>query len=603
MKMQGLRAKLMVWGIILSVLPVIILGLMTYFWTARSMEEEVNNKTLMQAKSSAQMVDAIISAEAVNMAIHARSMEVLEAVKEANGGAPGEKATRLTNTMSQWQAVAGDRYELVIVADRNGITIADSGGGGAKGINMSDREYFKLAMQGKPSLDNVVVNKKTGNPTSIVSQPVVGEDGSVIGAIAATLKMDPIAQKLNEIKLGKTGYVYAMNKQGLFIMHPDAKRILKTNLATEKGMEAFAPLALSGKEGVGEYMIDGVRKSAGFTPVKSTGWVVVAAVNKNEVMSTAYTIRNMILGCIIIVVLAAGCFAFFGARAIAKPIQVAVEKTTASSEQIASASAQVASASQALAEGTSEQAAAVEETSSSLEEMSSMTKTNADNAAAANALMTEAKEIVAQAEASMEKLTRSMADVSKASEETSKIVKTIDEIAFQTNLLALNAAVEAARAGEAGAGFAVVAEEVRNLALRAAQAAKETSLLIEGTVGKVKDGTGLLEVTNKQFLEVAKSALKVAELVGEISAASREQALGIEQVSKAVTEMERVVQRNAASAEESASAAQEMSSQAAVLKKEVVENLMVVIGGRNGHAAAPAAIPQTRGKQEFAWTE
>ena len=151
--------------------------------------------------------------------------------------------------------------------------------------------------------------------------------------------------------------------------------------------------------------------------------------------------------------------------------------------------------------------------------------------------------------------------------------------------------------------FFVVAEEVRNLALRAAQAAKETSLLIEGTVGKVKDGTGLLEVTNKQFIEVAKSALKVAELVGEISAASREQALGIEQVSKAVTEMERVVQRNAASAEESASAAQEMSSQAAVLKKEVVEKLLVVIGGGNNHAVAPAAIPQTKEKQEFAWTE
>ena len=133
MKMQGLRAKLMVWGIILSVIPVVILGLMTYFWTARSMEEEVNNKTLMQAKSSAQMVDAIISAEAVNMAIHARSKEVLEAVKEANGGAPGEKAARLTNTMVQWQAVAGDRYELVVVADRNGVIFADSGGGRGQG--------------------------------------------------------------------------------------------------------------------------------------------------------------------------------------------------------------------------------------------------------------------------------------------------------------------------------------------------------------------------------------------------------------------------------------------------------------------------------------
>ena len=295
MKIKGLRAKLMVWGIILSVLPVVILGLMVYFWTARSIEAEVDNETLMQAKNSAQMVDAVIAAEAANMAIHSRSKEVLEAVKETNGGAPGEKAARLTNTMSQWQAVAGDRYELIYVADEKGNVIADSIRGGCKGINVIDRDYFKLNMQGKPSLDNVVMNKKTGNPTNIVSQPVVGEDGSIIGAIGATLKIDPIAQKLNEIKLGKTGYVYVTNRQGLFIIHPDAKRILKTNIVTERGMEAFAQIALSGKEGVGEYTLEGVRKLAGFAPVKSTGWVVVATVNKKEVMSPAYMIRNMIM--------------------------------------------------------------------------------------------------------------------------------------------------------------------------------------------------------------------------------------------------------------------------------------------------------------------
>ena len=159
--------------------------------------------------------------------------------------------------------------------------------------------------------------------------------------------------------------------------------------------------------------------------------------------------------------------------------------------------------------------------------------------------------------------------------------KTIDEIAFQTNLLALNAAVEAARAGEAGAGFAVVADEVRNLAMRAAEAAKNTANLIEGTVKKIKDGSGLVEETSADFSQVAASAGKMSELIGEISAASTEQAQGIDQVNKAVNEMDKVVQTNAANAEESASAAEEMNAQAENMKAFVAELIAIVDGTGN----------------------
>jgi len=174
-----------------------------------------------------------------------------------------------------------------------------------------------------------------------------------------------------------------------------------------------------------------------------------------------------------------------------------------------------------------------------------------------------------------------MKDISEASEETQKIVKTIDEIAFQTNLLALNAAVEAARAGEAGAGFAVVADEVRNLAMRAADAAKNTSGMIEGTVKKIKDGSDLVTTTNEAFTEVATSASKVGELVGEIAAASNEQAQGIEQVNRAVAEMDKVTQQNAANAEESAGASEEMRGQAEQMKDVIAELLVLVSGTSN----------------------
>jgi methyl-accepting chemotaxis protein len=203
-----------------------------------------------------------------------------------------------------------------------------------------------------------------------------------------------------------------------------------------------------------------------------------------------------------------------------------------------------------LSEAASEQAASIEETSSSLEEMASMTKNNAASTATANTLLVSAMQTIEKANTSMDRLTVSMREIAGASEETQKIVKTIDEISFQTNLLALNAAVEAARAGEAGAGFAVVAEEVRNLALRAAEAAKNSSTLVGDIVGKIRSGEQLVNETNKEFVEVRTSSKKVVELMGEIAAASQEQSQGIGQINTAILQMNTVTQKNAASAEE-----------------------------------------------------
>jgi methyl-accepting chemotaxis protein len=206
-----------------------------------------------------------------------------------------------------------------------------------------------------------------------------------------------------------------------------------------------------------------------------------------------------------------------------------------------------------LSDSSSQQAASIEETSASLDEMASMTRRNADNTSEANNLMAAVREAIEKSNKAMTELTRSMTDIARASEETQKIIKNIDEVAFQTNLLALNAAVEAARAGEAGAGFAVVADEVRNLALRATDSAKNTANLIQDIVNKVRGGEKLVSVTNDAFGSVITSAKKVQELMEEIAAASKEQSDGIHQINSAVAEMNRVTQQNAANAEELAS--------------------------------------------------
>ena len=229
------------------------------------------------------------------------------------------------------------------------------------------------------------------------------------------------------------------------------------------------------------------------------------------------------------------------------------ESVNAMRKKMGEAVGQSMAISSVLSDSSSQQAASIEETSASLDEMASMTKQNAENTTAANHLMMSVREAIEKANQAMTELTRSMTDIARASEQTQKIIKNIDEVAFQTNLLALNAAVEAARAGEAGAGFAVVADEVRNLALRATDSAKDTANLIQDIVNKVRGGEKLVSATNDAFGSVIGSSRKVQELMEEIAAASREQSDGIHQINSAVADMNQVTQQNAANAEELAS--------------------------------------------------
>ncbi|MFA6282994.1 MAG: methyl-accepting chemotaxis protein [Desulfurivibrionaceae bacterium] len=304
-----------------------------------------------------------------------------------------------------------------------------------------------------------------------------------------------------------------------------------------------------------------------------------------DVANNALTQGNALQTLIVLIaigILIGGCtLAFVITRGITVPLKKAISGLTAGANHISAAAGEVAGAGQQLAEGATEQAAALEETSASMEEISSMTQHSADNAHEANAVMTDINSVASQAAASMQQLTSAMGEISSASERTSKIIKTIDEIAFQTNLLALNAAVEAARAGEAGAGFAVVANEVRSLAMRAADAAKETAALIEQTVSKVQEGTVLVHRTNDEFNKVSNGTGKISVLINEISSAAKEQTEGVGQINKALQEMDTVVQSNAATAEESASASEELFAESNTLLGHVRE-LQTLITGEGG---------------------
>jgi methyl-accepting chemotaxis protein len=280
----------------------------------------------------------------------------------------------------------------------------------------------------------------------------------------------------------------------------------------------------------------------------------------------------------------------FGLKSLNRGIRRAAEAIDQGSAEILAASTQLTHSSQSLASGSSEQAASLEETSASLEELSSMTKRNADSAARAKEIATQTRGAADSGAAKMDQMKQAMDDIKASSHDISKIIKTIDEIAFQTNILALNAAVEAARAGEAGMGFAVVADEVRNLAQRAAQSARETAGKIEGSVAKSEHGVTISHDVAQSLAEIVAKAREVDALVAEIAQASSEQSQGIGQVSTAVSQMDQVTQTNAAGAEESAAAAEELNAQTTVLKNAAAD-LLAIVGGRRGPTVpAPASV-------------
>jgi methyl-accepting chemotaxis protein len=256
------------------------------------------------------------------------------------------------------------------------------------------------------------------------------------------------------------------------------------------------------------------------------------------------------------------------------------------------ASGQITTSSQTLAEGASEQASSLEEASASLEEMAAMTKRNSENIRQANDLAKRARAAADHGVADMQTMASAMQAIKVSSDDIAKIIRTIDEIAFQTNILALNAAVEAARAGESGMGFSVVADEVRNLAQRCAEAARETTGKIEGAITKAGQGMEISGKVAQTLSEVVTNVRQVDELVAEVANASREQTEGIAQINIAVGQMDKVTQSNAASAEEGAAAAVELNYLAEAMKQSVAE-LNQLVGGTSEAIEPVVPVRQT----------
>jgi len=342
--------------------------------------------------------------------------------------------------------------------------------------------------------------------------------------------------------------------------------------------------------------------------VKDEEQAFAASVEESD---SKYSLMRLLLIGMLVVSATVAAFVVHGVRSVIRTLKNIASDLADGANQVASAAVEVAGAAQGLSQGSSKQAASLEETSAAMVEMTSISRKNSEASHTVADMATEANGLIHTASGALTEMVASMNAIKESSDKVAKIIKTIDEIAFQTNILALNAAVEAARAGEAGMGFAVVADEVRSLAQRSAQAARDTAGLIDESIARASEGQRRVSQVSDAVTAVSTSAARIKTLVEEVRASSREQIEGIDQVTHAVSDMEKVTQATAAGAQENAAVGEELSAQAESTMSTVRRLSVLIEGGQalgydsaasREHRSRPArviALPKGRAAKEL----
>lgn len=566
----SLRNRFLIPTVFLFVLGIGIITAISYLKSKDTLEASMTAQLTRMTESVMMLIDLSVENIKLNFAYWSEDATLATVVQDLLGETVLDSANKLLIKIKDDYGY----YEQVTVADAKGVIVACSASEDI-GKNVGDEAFFREALSGKITVSDVVKSKNTGKPVFTVSSPLKMGD-EIVGVHFGIIEMSYFDTHFIEpLKFGQSGYSFVFRKDGITIAHPDKSRILKHNI----GSEDFGREMLEKGEGLISYTFNGVEKVAAYKKYEKLGWIVAMSAEKSEILDPVKHVSYVNIGVGAAVILFAAGVMLFLVQSTVRPIYRVIEGLTACAGQVAFASEEILSASRELAQGSSEQAAASEETAASLEEMSAMAHGNAGNANQADVFVKNVRELFRKTDTFMAELRASMEEISKAGKETSKIISTIDGIAFQTNLLALNAAVEAARAGDAGAGFAVVAAEVRNLALRVTDEARNTSLLIEGIVKKIREGGEIASKTNEAFVEVAKQTATVESLIAEIAAASDDQRQGIEQMGRAMNEADKITQKNAANSEQTASASEQMRNQSERMKG-FVRALVVLVGGR-----------------------
>jgi methyl-accepting chemotaxis protein len=551
---------------------------------------------------------------------------MVDALRAAeSGGASAAKASALfgrrLSTLIKAKQLSGNFSEIFVVDDKG--KVVGSSDEASLGADVSERDYRKGAMAGETTIGQMLIDKVSHIATVIIASPVLGENGKPIGAVCVSIATSAITGEMEKFKPGKSGYFAVLDRDGLFVLHPDKDIALKQNIKSLEGLQGVARRALAGETGTDTFSHAGVRNACGFAPVPSIGWVVLVQLPESEFLATATEIRDLIVVFALVALLLVLVCLFFLSRSISQPIadcahhagllaagdlsaqiderylgrgdeigelatafrgmvdslKRVVSGVQSATANVAQGSEEISSTAQSMSQGSTEQAAGAEEVSSSVEEMDSTIRQNSDNATATEGIAMKAAK---DAEEGSAAVTASVAAMTEIAEK----ISIIEEIARQTNLLALNAAIEAARAGESGKGFAVVASEVRKLAERSQTAAAEITGLSKTTVE-------MSQKAGKIIVAIVPDIRRTAELVQEIASASREQSSGVDQIGKAMVQLDTVIQQNASNSEEMAAMAEELSGQAQQLASAI--GFFKLAEGEEPGSKGPKALPPKAG--------
>lgn len=614
---QSLRGKLTAIILAMGIIAIGIVAAISIFAMQIQMEEQIKEKQMLLAGSFSEVVqqffdDAKGMVKTIAQLRDVRDVTLAGLISEEFKGIPKGsdiiKREILGNIVDNY---GGFRYMEQVTAEGMNILIEPYEFQlELNEMDFSYRDWFKGAVSKKDTyVSEVYISSPLQQPVVAVSYPLIDDSGRLRGVLMGAMALERLNNLCAELTFGETGYAYLVDQRGACAAHRDEELTRNVTSLLEIPM---VQKVIAGESGVGRYF-DPKRQEevfSAFMPVGDTGWGLIVVQDPKEAFARVRAVRGIILAASVLLLGIAAVITVWVAKGITRPIALLdaevkkmsegdltgeikinsqdeignlaknfnklianlntdLSNINSAAEQVAAGAHQLSVSSQSLSQGTTEQASSIQEITATISQIAAQTKENALNANEASELARMARETTVQGNQQMKEMLKAMADINDSSSNISKVIKVIDDLAFQTNILALNAAVEAARAGQHGKGFAVVAEEVRNLAARSADAAKETTALIEDSISKAEIGMKIARETAEVLNKIEEGANNAVSLNAGIASASNEQATGIAQINHAIDQISQVVQSNSATAEETASASEELSSQAELMKNSI----------------------------------